>query len=127
MKKLGLCTMVLGISGLMAFSGVAFAKDGDCKRTSFKTELVRDACTKDGGGQKAAKDAMKAFLKAHKKDQAGLDCTSCHSKLAPDYPLKDDALKTFEKLGGKLISNPGGAGAGSAAPKAPVAPPAPTK
>jgi len=115
MKKLGLCALALGIAGLMSLPAVA--KDGDCKRTAFKTELVRDACTK--GGQKAAKDAMKAFLKEHKKDQAGLDCTSCHSKLAPEYPLKADALKTFEKLGGKLISNPGGAGAGSAAPATP--------
>jgi hypothetical protein len=117
MKKLGLCALIL-----TTFCGPAMAGDGDCKRTAFKTELVRDACVgKPGapGSQKAAKDAMKAFLKEHKKDKAGLDCTTCHSKLAPDYPLKPDALDTFKSLGGKLISNPGGAGAGSAAPTPP--------
>lgn len=123
MKKLGLYAMVFGIAGvvgLVSFSGDALAKDGDCHRTAFKTELVRDACTKDGGGQKAAKDAMKAFLKDAKKQKPDLDCTSCHAKLAPEYPLKDSALDTFKSLGGKLISNPGGAGAGTAAPVTPT-------
>jgi hypothetical protein len=30
------------------------------RHTEFKTELVKQACTK--GGQKEAKDAMKAFI-----------------------------------------------------------------
>jgi hypothetical protein len=103
MKKLGFLAMVLGIVGIVGITTMtAQAKDGDCHRTEFKTELVRDACTK--GGQKAAKDAMKAFLKEHKKDKADLDCKSCHEKLAPDYPLKADGLKTFESLGGKLAA-----------------------
>ena len=70
-----------------------------CKRTTFETKLVGDACTK--GGQAEAKKAMKAFLKKAKKKEAGLECKSCHTKLAPKYDLKDDGLEHFKKLGGK--------------------------
>jgi hypothetical protein len=101
-KKLGLLAMVLGIGGVLgvaSFSNEASAAGGACKRTTFKTELVKDACTK--GGQKAAKAAMKSFLKEHKKKDPSLDCKTCHKKLSPDYPLKPDALKKFHELGGK--------------------------
>jgi hypothetical protein len=66
-----------------------------CARTSFKTELVKQACAK--GGQPAAKDAMKAF----NKDKKIKSCNQCHAKLAPSYELKPDALDQFKKLGGK--------------------------
>lgn len=74
----------------------------DCARTKFKTKMVETAC-KDGG-QKAAKKAMKTFLKAAKKaTDPDLNCKSCHTSLSSSkgFPLKTDALKLFKKLGGK--------------------------
>ncbi len=112
MKKLALLAMALGIGGVIGISSFASADDKPtpCHRTEFKTQLVHDACVgvdgKSGGGQKAAKDAMKQFLKENKSKKPGLDCKTCHEKLAPEYPLKDDALKTFESLGGKLLAAP---------------------
>ena len=112
MKKLALLAMVLGIGGVIGISSFASADDkpAPCHRTEFKTQLIHDACLGadgKGGSQKAAKDAMKQFLKDNKSKMAGLDCTTCHAKLAPEYPLKGDgseSLKTFEKLGGKLLA-----------------------
>jgi hypothetical protein len=107
MKKLALLAMVLGIGGVFAISSFATADDAKptpCHRTEFKTQLVHDACTGDKGSQATAKAAMKQFLKDNKSKKPGLDCTTCHVHLSPDYPLKDDALKTFESLGGKLIT-----------------------
>lgn len=72
-----------------------------CKTTEFKTLGYKEACTK--GGQKAAKDFGKAFLKEALKKQAGLSCASCHSRLAPNYSLKPDALTRFQSLGGVLL------------------------
>lgn len=66
-----------------------------CKHTDLKTEMVKSACTK--GGQKAAKDAMKKFM----KDAKIKSCNQCHSKLAPSYDLKADGLAQFKKAGGK--------------------------
>ncbi|HTJ47085.1 MAG TPA: hypothetical protein VL463_33515 [Kofleriaceae bacterium] len=110
MKKLALFSMVFGIAGVIGISSLASAGDGDkpCFRKAFKTALVHDACVgadgKSGGGQKAAKDAMKQFLKDNKSKKPGLDCTTCHAKLAPEYPLKPDGLDTFKTLGGKLLT-----------------------
>jgi hypothetical protein len=72
---------------------------GACHRTTFDTKLVAAACEK--GGQGAAKAAMKKFVRAAKKQEASLECKSCHTKLAPAYPLKDDALEHFRRLGGE--------------------------
>ncbi len=66
-----------------------------CKTKDFKTELAKDACAK--GGQPEAKAAMKKFMKKAKIKS----CNACHSKLAPNYPLKKDALEQFKKAGGK--------------------------
>jgi NAD-dependent SIR2 family protein deacetylase len=66
-----------------------------CHRTEFQTEMVKAACTT--GGQAAAKDAMKAF----NKDKKIKSCNQCHAKLAPNFELKDDALKQFKDLGGQ--------------------------
>ena len=63
--------------------------------SEFKTELVKQACAK--GGQKAAKDAMKVFMKEKKIKS----CNQCHAKLAPKYELKPDAVDQFTKAGGK--------------------------
>ncbi|MFN0248411.1 MAG: hypothetical protein ACKV2T_16080 [Kofleriaceae bacterium] len=65
-----------------------------CARKDFKTTLIKEACQK--GGQTAAKDAMKAFMKKAKLK----DCKACHTKLAPGYELKPDGLDKFKKAGG---------------------------
>ena len=70
-----------------------------CQRTKFETKLVADACK--SGGTPAAKDAMKKWVKQAKAKQPGLECASCHSKMAPSYELKKDALATYKRLGGQ--------------------------
>ncbi len=101
MAKLGMFAFLSTIAAVLAIASVpstptASAAD-PCKTTAFKTELVRDACTK--GGQKAAKDAMKAWMKEKKIKT----CNQCHAKLAPSYELKKDGVAQFSKNGGKLV------------------------
>ena len=99
MAKLGIfaaITAIVATLGLATVSSDAVAADA-CKRSDFKTEMVRDACKT--GGQAAAKDAMKKFM----KDVKIKSCNQCHTKLAPTYELKDDAIDQFKKAGGKLI------------------------
>ena len=69
-----------------------------CVTKDFKTEIAKDACTK--GGQPAATDAMKKFM----KDAKIKSCNACHQKLAPKYELKKDGLEQFKKAGGKLLA-----------------------
>jgi hypothetical protein len=111
MAKLGLLassTLLVGtIIGGLTFATVSTvsaptAEAADkCQHTDFKTEMVKAACEK--GGQKAAKDAMKAWMKEKKLKS----CNQCHSKLAPSYDLKPDAVEQFKKLGGKLLADAG--------------------
>jgi hypothetical protein len=89
-----------------------------CKTSAFKTELVKTACEK--GGQKAAKDAMKAWNKEKKLKS----CNQCHAKLAPNYELKADGVEQFKKLGGKLLDKP--ATTAPTTPKPPATPTTPT-
>ena len=102
MKTLGILATITALVGAFALAVVATrdvgAADAPCVRKDFKTELVKAACTK--GGQKAAKDAMKAW-NSEKKIKS---CNQCHSKLAPNYELKADAYDQFQKLGGKLLA-----------------------
>jgi hypothetical protein len=78
-----------------------------CVRTEFKTDLVKKACA--DGGQKKAKRAMKTFTKAAKKASGEkVTCKSCHTKLGPGYPLKDDGLTRYEALK-KLVAEKQGA------------------
>jgi hypothetical protein len=104
MRKFALISLALGFAGVIGFASytpTAHAADKPCIRTTFKTQLIQEACGK--GGQKAAKDAMKAFLKDAKKTDAGVkDCNSCHVDLKK-YDLKPDALDKFKKAGGKLL------------------------
>ena len=68
------------------------------KAEELKTDLVKKACA--DGGQPAAKDAMKKFMKGAKIKS----CNQCHSSLAdgkPPYALKDDAYDQFKTAGGK--------------------------
>jgi hypothetical protein len=73
-----------------------------CK-SKQKTGLVKGACKK--GGQKAAKKAMKSWVKKVKKaKKAGgdtgykLTCKACHTSLKGAYPLKADGMEQFKKL-----------------------------
>ena len=130
MAKLGLIatsTLLVGaLAGILTFATVSTvsAPTADaadkCQRSDFKTEMVKQACTT--GGQKAAKDAMKAWMKEKKLKS----CNQCHAKLAPTYELKADGVEQFKKLGGKLLAD-GGAAKPAPAKGAPApAKPAPT-
>lgn len=98
MAKLGLLFSITTIVGALTFAGMS-SPDAQtapaCVTTEFKTELVKAACAK--GGQKQAKEAMKAWNKEKKIKS----CNKCHSKLAPKYELKKTGLDEFKKLGGK--------------------------
>ena len=96
MAKLGLFASITAVITALTFATMSTTDAADaCVHKEFKTELVKNACTK--GGQAAAKDAMKAFNKEKKIKS----CNQCHTKLAPSYDLKKDAYEQFEKLGGK--------------------------
>ena len=96
MAKLGLFASISAVVAALTFASMSTTDAADaCVHKEFKTQLVKDACTK--GGQAAAKDAMKAFNKERKIKS----CNQCHTKLAPSYDLKKDAYEQFEKLGGK--------------------------
>lgn len=69
--------------------------DSPCVTTNFTTEMYKAACAR--GGQKAARDAAKAW----NKEKKIRSCNQCHSKLAPRYERKPDALAQFKRLGGK--------------------------
>lgn len=96
MAKLGIFASIttliaaLGLATLSEAGGVT-----PCATKDFKTELAKQACAK--GGQPAAKDAMKKFM----KDAKIKSCNACHSKLAPKYELKPTGLEQFKKAGGK--------------------------
>lgn len=96
MAKLGLFASVAAIIGALTFANMnAPGAQVPCVAKEFKTELVKNACAK--GGQKEAKDAMKAW----NKDKKIKSCNQCHEKLAPKYELKADGLAQYQKLGGK--------------------------
>ena len=98
MSKLGLLATITSIIGALTFATLTPSAEADgtaCVHTDFKTELVKQACTK--GGQSEAKTVMKAFMKEKKIKS----CNECHEKLAPKYELKADGLEKFQKLGGK--------------------------
>ena len=98
MTKLGIFASIttiivsLGIASLTSTDAQAVTA---CVTKDFKTDLAKNACTK--GGQPAAKDAMKKFM----KDAKIKSCNACHSKLAPKYELKADGLDQYKKAGGK--------------------------
>ena len=98
MSKLGIFSSITALVTALCLAAIspsdASAEDS-CQHKDFKTEMVKNACT--NGGQKAAKDAMKKFM----KDAKIKSCNQCHSKLAPSYDLKPDALDQFKKAGGK--------------------------
>jgi hypothetical protein len=99
MSKLGFFATITAVIGALTFATLttpaAAADAAACVHKEFKTDLVKQACAK--GGQKEAKDAMKAFMKEKKIKS----CNQCHSKLAPNYELKADGLDQFTKACGK--------------------------
>ncbi|MDQ3364824.1 MAG: hypothetical protein M3680_05290 [Myxococcota bacterium] len=98
MAKLGLFLSLSTIVGALTFANLSSPDAADappCVTKEFKTTLVKEACAK--GGQKAAKDVMKAW----NKDKKIKSCNQCHTKLAPSYGLKKDGLEQYQKLGGK--------------------------
>lgn len=101
MRKL---TFFASLATIVASLGLATLTTSDAQATTpcvtkeFKTKLAADACAK--GGQPAAKDAMKKFMKEAKIKS----CNQCHSKLAPKYELKADGLDQFKKAGGELLT-----------------------
>lgn len=105
MAKLGIFASILTITAALGFATIRSSgaeAAGECKRTSFTTKLVKEACAK--GGQKAAKDAMKAWMKdAKAKNPDITGCPTCHSKVGADYPLKKDGLDKFKAAGGELL------------------------
>lgn len=97
---MGLVSVGVG-AALAVLSPTALSADSSgkpCARTDFQTVFVKEACAK---GQKNAKKEMKDWVKKAKKQKAGLECATCHSEMAPDYPLKPDGVKLFKELGGK--------------------------
>jgi hypothetical protein len=103
MKKLALLALATAAAGILSLTSVpqdAQAGGDACVRKEFKTQLVKDACTK--GGQAEAKKVMKKFLSSAKaKNPSVKDCKSCHTSLSPDYKLTADGLAMFTKAGGK--------------------------
>ena len=102
MKKLALLALAAATAGILSLTSLPQdAQAGDaCVRKEFKTQLVKDACTK--GGQAEAKKVMKKFLSTAKaKNPSVKDCKSCHTSLSPDYKLTADGLTMFTKAGGK--------------------------
>jgi hypothetical protein len=99
MAKLGIFASLLTILGALAIASAGDQAPDPCKHTAFKTVLAKEACEK--GGQPAAKDAMKKFM----KDAKIKSCNQCHTKLAPTYELKADAVDQFKKAGGKLLTD----------------------
>jgi len=91
---------VAALGGLLVIVFTArSASAGPCVHQDFKTVMVKTACEK--GGQDAAKAAMKAW----NKDKKIKSCNQCHTKLAPSYDLKADAVQQFAKLGGQLLGS----------------------
>src|SRR5262245_44276525 len=98
MAKLGLFASLATIVGAITFASLSSpAAEDACQHKEFKTVMVKEACAK--GGQKEAKEQMKAFAKTAKIKS----CNQCHTKLAPSYELKADALEQFKKAGGKVL------------------------
>jgi hypothetical protein len=97
MAKFGFIAALVTIIGALTFANMSAPEAGDqpCVTKAPKTEMLKQACAK--GGQKAAKEVMKAWNKEKKIKS----CNQCHTKLAPKYELKKDAYDQFSKLGGK--------------------------
>jgi hypothetical protein len=102
MVKLGFTSLIaaaLATLTLVTLQPASVSAGAGCKRTKFETTQLAEACK--SGGQKAAKDQMKKWMKGAKKQRADIACATCHSKVGGDYPLKPDGMKLYKDLGGK--------------------------
>ena len=100
MKKLALTILAGASVACLSLSSPQPADAGKaCARKEFKTQLIKDACKKD---QKAAKKAMRDFVKKAKKvSKSKVTCKTCHTKTSGAYGLKKDGLEKFKQWGGK--------------------------
>ena len=105
MKKLALIILASAAVAVFSMSTPQFADAGkDCARTKFQTSLIERACKR--GGQKAAKKAMRHFVKVAKKStREKITCKTCHSKVSGNYPLKKDGLENFKRFKKVLWAN----------------------
>jgi len=88
MAKFGIFASLVTIVAALGFASLGEAGNPTpCNTKDLKTQLIKQACTT--GGQPAAKDAMKKFM----KDAKIKSCLSCHAHLAPKYDLKPDGLE----------------------------------
>jgi hypothetical protein len=85
-------------AALLLTGGIALATKGRCAAPRFDTQLIAEACKK---GQGEAKKAMKDFVKVAAKQRSGLECGSCHRRMAPSYELRPEGLRLFRELGGR--------------------------
>lgn len=86
--------MVALFAGGLAVGAVNADEPKPCVAKSFETKQVEAACKK--GGQKAAKDMMKAVVKKAKAAGETMKCDTCHKDLKA-YDLKDGALADLKK------------------------------
>jgi cytochrome c5 len=99
---LAVSAMLVAFDTSPARGEVVTAAAKPCMRTKFETSLIKSAC-KDG--QKAARKAMKGFVKDIRKAKkaAGdsdfdITCQDCHSKLNPAFELESHGLAKFKEL-----------------------------
>ncbi len=85
---------------IMGAAGQGNADPTTCVRQTFHTREILDAC--QAGGQPAAKQAMKDFMRDHQI----ASCNACHEKLAPSYDLKADAYDQWMRVGGRILTSP---------------------
>lgn len=106
MTKFGLISSMLvavtafGIATLVPFASADPPPPAPCFRKTFQTKMIKEACTgtkAKPGTQLDAKAAMQKFNTEHKITK----CFECHATLAPQYDLKDTALKHYKELGGQ--------------------------
>jgi hypothetical protein len=105
MVKFGLLTIMITAAtalGVATLSTPSASADppATCFRKTFKTKMIKAACAGTvgkPGTQLDAKAAMRKFVADHQITQ----CAECHADLAPNYPLKDTALKHYKELGGE--------------------------
>ena len=111
MAKLGLfaslAAIVASLSIATLSSSTASADDDKCVRTTFQTEMVKDACKTS---QKAAKDAMKKFIRRTRRSRAATSATrtsrpstSCSPDVPKQLPGEVGGLQRYKDLGGKSV------------------------
>jgi hypothetical protein len=86
--------MIALFAGGLAVGAVNADEPKPCAAKKFETKEVEAACKK--GGQKGAKDMMKAVVKKAKAAGESMKCETCHKDLKA-YDLKPDAQADLKK------------------------------